>query len=338
MTMMPSVSVVLPFRDAEATLGECLDSLRAQTLKEHEVIAVDDGSRDRSADLIVRYRREDSRIRLLQPGTIGLVTALNLGVAEARASLIARMDADDIMHPERLAVQAASLQENPRLALVSCRVELFPADHVRKGYREYEKWQNECLTPADITDNLYVESPHAHPSVMFRRAVFEDLGGYRQGEFPEDYDLWLRMAEAGYEMAKVPRVLLQWRERPDRISRTDPRYSREAFDRLRAHYLARDPRVRSTGELVVWGAGRTTRKRVRRLLDLGVQHSGWIDIDPRKIGKTIWGRRVHPPRWLDRVPRPFVLIYVTNHGARDEIEQCLRAMGYHRGNDYLAVG
>lgn len=336
--MTPRVSVILPFHNAEATLEECLDSVRNQTLREFEIIAVDDGSTDGSTERIRRCSREDPRFRLLQPGRIGLVAAMNLGVARSQGALVARMDADDLMRPERLAVQKAYLLENPHIALVSCQVTLFPADRIRSGYREYVRWQNLCLSHTDIADNLFVESPHAHPSVMFRRPVFDSLGGYREGDFPEDYDLWLRMAEAGHAMAKVPRVLLDWRESPDRLSRTDPRYGREAFDRLRARYLSRDPRVKDAGELCIWGAGRTTRKRVRRLLDLGIHHSGWIDIDPRKIGKTIWGRPVHSPHWLDRNPHPFVLIYVTNHGAREEIEENLHAMGYHRGSHYLAVG
>lgn len=336
--MKPRVSVILPFRNAEATLEECLDSIRNQTLRDFEVVAVDDGSSDASAERVRRWSQEDSRVRLLQPGRSGLVAAMNLGIARSLAPLVARMDADDIMRPERLAVQEAYLREHPHIALVSCQVALFPADQIRSGYREYVRWQNMCHSPADIANNLFVESPHAHPSVMFRRRVFDGLGGYCEGDFPEDYDLWLRMAEAGHAMAKVPSVLLDWRERPDRLSRTDPRYSREAFDRLRAKYLSRDARVKDAAELCIWGAGRTTRKRVRRLLDLGVCYSGWIDIDPRKIGKTIWGRPVHAPQWLDGNAHPFVLIYVTNHGARDEIEENLNAMGYQRGSHYLAVG
>lgn len=335
---MAAVSVVLPFRNSADTLAECLESIRNQTLQDYELIAINDGSSDESADIVKRFSESDSRIRLRQPGAIGLVAALNLGVVEARAEYIARMDADDVMGNTRLEEQEHFLRHHSDIALVSCHVQIFPEGYLRNGYREYQRWQNNCVTPEDIADNRYVESPHAHPSVMLRKTVLEQMNGYRQGDFPEDYDLWLRMAEAGFKMAKIPKVLLFWRDRPDRFSRVDPRYARNAFDRLRAVYLSRDERVRSAKELVLWGAGRETRKRARRLLSHGIIHSGWIDIDPRKIGKIIDGRRVYDASWLKREPRPFVLIYVTNHGARDEIEEYLNSIGYRRGDGYLAVG
>jgi glycosyltransferase involved in cell wall biosynthesis len=335
---MPAVSVVMPFRNAGDTLPECLESLAAQTLEDFEAVLVDDGSEDGSARLVRERMRGDERIRLLSPGRVGLVKALNLGAAHTRSNLIARMDADDIMHPERLRLQRDFLLSRPDVSVLGSRVELFPKSAVRNGYREYARWLNECLDPGEIASNLYVESPLAHPSVMMRRAAFEAAGGYREGPFPEDYELWLRMHEAGLRMAKAPEVLLSWRERVDRTSRTDERYSRESFDRLRARFLARDPRLGIGRDLIVWGAGRTTRGRVRRLLDRGVRIHGWVDIRPGRIGKKIWGLPVHSHAWLDRDPKPFVLVYVTNHGARGEIAAALRGWGYVPGRDCLAVG
>jgi cellulose synthase/poly-beta-1,6-N-acetylglucosamine synthase-like glycosyltransferase len=201
------------------------------------------------------------------------------------------------------------------------------------------RWQNQCLSPGQIADHIYLESPLPHPSVMFRRRWIERVGGYRDGRFPEDYELWLRLHAAGCPMAKLPEVLLEWREGPERTSRRDPRYAREAFDRLRAEYLARDPRLLGRrGELVIWGAGRKTRKRCRQLLERGFAVQAWVDIDPRKIGNRLQGVPVVSPDWLRRRPRPFVLCYVSNHGARELIGRELHAMGYRRGRDYLAVG
>lgn len=334
----PAISIVVPFRDAAATLPDCLDSIQRQTLGDFELLAIDDGSADDSAALVGRAAQQDARVRLLLPGRVGLVAALNLGVAQARAALIARMDADDLMHAERLAAQFAYLEQHPEIALLGTQVELFPPEHVREGYREYVRWQNRCITPAQIAGNIYVESPFAHPSVVFRRAAIEQLGGYADGAFPEDYELWLRMHGAGMRMAKLPRVLLAWRESEGRASRVDPRYARAAFDQLRARFLARDVRLQGDRPLVIWGAGRKTRLRARHLLDQGAQPIAWIDIDPRKIGHVVWDVPVHAPGWLDQRHRPFVLIYVTSHGAREYASGLLEGMGYRVGEDYLAVG
>jgi glycosyltransferase involved in cell wall biosynthesis len=335
----PAVSIVLPFRDEAAFLPECLASIAAQTLAAWEVVAIDDGSDDESAEIVARFAAEDGRVRLLRPGRVGLVAALNLGIAEARAPLLARMDADDVMLPDRLAAQREMLDARPDLALVAARVELFPAGQVRGGYAEYVRWQNECVSPEQIADNLYVESPFAHPSVMARTEVLRAVGGYRDGDFPEDYELWLRLHASGHHMAKVPRVLLRWRERPERTSRVDARYTRDAFDRLRAGYLSRDPRLHAHRPIVVWGAGRRSRLRARIVMERGISPVAWIDIDLDKIGHRVWGLPVHAPEWLDGLnPRPFVLVYVNNHGARELIAERLREMGYAVGRDFLCVG
>jgi hypothetical protein len=287
----------------------------------------------------VRERsRNDSRLRLISPGRIGLIPALNLGIARSHSDLIARMDADDIMRPARLELQREFLRDRPDIAIVGCQVELFPGKTVRDGYREYIRWQNNCLEHEDIAANMYVESTLAHPSVMMRKSAISSVGGYHDGPFPEDYDLWLRLYHAGHRLAKVPEVLLSWRERPDRTSRIDARYSKGAFDRLRARYLANDPRLRSDRPIVIWGGGRSTRLRVKHLFAHGVRACAWVDVDPRRIGMTIWGMPVHPMTWLARPDRPFVLAYVANHGARDDIARQLEEWGYARGRDYLAVG
>ncbi|NIR28216.1 MAG: glycosyltransferase [Gammaproteobacteria bacterium] len=340
--MTPSVSIVMPFRDAADTLDECLESIAAQSLSSWELVAVDDGSRDGAREALGRRALEDPRIRILPNPGRGLVAALNAGLRAARAELVARMDADDRMLPGRLAAQVEHLERHPQVTLVACRVEAFPRGRLREGMREYLRWQNACITPVDMREEIYVEAPMVHSSVMFRRSRVLALGGYREGDFPEDYDLWLRLARAGDSMSKQRRVLHEWRQRPHSLSRTDRRYRRAAFDRLRATYLATDPRLATSRPLAIWGAGRRTRRRARALQEHGLSPVVWVDIDPRKIGNRVGGIPVVDPGWLaGSAPdalRPFVLSYVASHGARTEIGGYLRRTGYERGRDYLMVG
>ncbi len=339
-THTPALSVVLPFYNAEATLDETLASIAAQTLVDFELVAIDDGSSDGSAALVRRWMARDGRIRLLQPGHQGVVGAMNSGLAAARAAVVARMDADDRMYPQRLAAQLAYLDAHPGVSLVGCQVRLIPPEQVTAGFAEYIRWQNQVLTPEDVHDEIYVELPIANPTICFRRAAVAAVGGFRDGDFPEDYELQLRLHGAGHALAKLPQVLLDWRESSGRLTRTDPRYAREAFDRIRALWLARDARLHGGRPLVFWGAGRRTRQRSVRLIALGHTPCAYVDIDPRKIGNAIAGVPVVAPQWLDQgqQPRPFVLSYVSNHGARELIAAQLQAMGYARGRDYLMVG
>lgn len=335
----PALSVLLPFRDAADTLSDCLDSIRNQTLADFELLAVDDHSTDASAAMVTACAREDPRIRLLRAPAHGLVAALNLGLQSASTALIARMDADDLMHPERLELQYDYLQSHREIAVLGTRVEAFSDRPILSGLSEYIRWQNGCVSPQQIADDIYLESPLAHPSVMFRRQQIIAVGGYREGMFPEDYDLWLRLHRQGAPMAKLPRVLLQWRDWPQRFTRVNPRCSRRAFDRLRAEALALDPRLnRKDRELAVWGAGRKTRRRVDMLLEHGFRPRVWVDIDPRKIGNKIDDAPVVAPDWLQREPKPLVLCYVARHGARELIERKLYGYGYRKGRDFLQVG
>jgi hypothetical protein len=249
------------------------------------------------------------------------------------------MDADDRMHPGRLSVQLQHMQSHPHLALVASQVQLFSEEPIGKGISEYIRWQNNCVTGQDIAADIYIESPFVHPSVMFRRAEVSRLGGYRHGEFPEDYDLWLRMHQAGLQMEKIPKVLLDWRDSSGRLTRTDKRCADTAFSALRAEFLVHDPRLPANRPVFFWGAGRKTRQRCRFYMERGVEPQAWIDIDPAKVGNYIKGVPVLAPETLlKREPRPFVLGFVRNHGARESIAAFLEHARYQRGDDYLFIG
>ena len=339
MSTTPAVTVLMPVRNAATTLGACLDSIQAQSLTDFELLIVDDASADDTRELASARAVSDARIRVLGAPRRGLVACLNAGLAAARAALVARMDGDDLMDCERLALQRDYLRRYPHVDVVASRVRAFPAGRLRAGMIEYLRWQNACLGGDALRDEVFVECPITHPSAMFRRATVIGAGGYRDGDFPEDYDLWLRLIEQGCRLAKIDRCLLHWRQRDGSLSRRDPRYSRDAFDRLRAHYLARDRRLGGERPLVFWGAGRRTRRRASHLIALGCSPCAWIDVDPRKIGNRVHGAPVVAPEWLrHRRPRPFVLTWVASHGARENIGAALASMGYGRGADYLAVG
>lgn len=297
----PSVSVVMPVRNGANTLATAVHSILDQSLPSFELIVVDDGSTDNTAAVATQLADLDSRVRFFPLPPRGIVSALNTGVNTARAPLIARMDADDVALPRRLQRQLAFLDRHPDIGVVGCRVEFGGERGTQAGYAAYVDWTNELLTPKEIAANRFVESPFAHPSVVFRKALINRHGGYRDGNFPEDYELWLRWLERGVRMGKTPENLLVWNDPPDRLSRTHPRYARDAFFRCKAAYLARWLANNNPfhPDVILWGAGRTTRKRAEHLVDCGVRISAYVDIDPRSVGQTVHGRTVLGP---DEVP------------------------------------
>jgi glycosyltransferase involved in cell wall biosynthesis len=327
----------MPVFNAAAAAHRAIDSIRRQSLRTLELIVVDDGSTDQTPETLRRLGAGEPRLRIITTSHSGIVAALNTGLAAARSSLVARMDADDEAHPDRLAAQVSILRENPEVGLAGCLVE-FGGDRQRQaGYARHVDWINSLVSSDDIELNRFVESPFAHPSVIFRRALVRQHGAYRHGEFPEDYELWLRWIEAGAVTAKVPRVLLTWNDSPRRLSRVDPRYDPEAFYRCKAGFLARwlQRHVEPHRRILVWGAGRPTRRRAELLVGHGVNIDGYIDIDPRKIGRKLASRPVLGP---DRIPAParcFVLGYVAKLGARELARAHLTSRGFVEGRDYL---
>lgn len=337
---MSAVSVLLPCYNAANTLPEALNTLWQQTLTDIEIIAVDDGSTDATADLLQEACQQDHRFTILSQPHTGIIAALNAGLAACRAPYIARMDADDRAHPTRLERQKGWLDRYPRVALVSCLVEAFPRDQVREGFRIYLNWLNRLITHKDICREIFIESPFPHPSVMFRKNWIEQVGGYQEHGWAEDYDLWLRLYLAGAEFAKVPEMLLAWRERPNRLTRTDSRYSVENFIRAKAHYLTRGPLV-GRDAVIIWGAGMMGRRLSKHLVREGAPLVAFVDIDPKKIGNTRRGKPVIAPdnlsKWWVQFQTPVLLAAVGARGARQLIRERLTNMGFVEGKDWLGT-
>ncbi|MBR9978231.1 MAG: glycosyltransferase [Bacteroidetes bacterium] len=334
---MKTVSVIMPVYNARDTVALAIGSLGAHACEDVEVIAVDDGSTDGSGELLDVMARESGRLRVLHIPHGGIVQALTAGIEEATGEYIARMDADDESLPGRLDAQRAFLDEREDIGLVGGQV-LFGGDRMRaQGYALHVDWLNGLRTPEEIALERFVESPFAHPSVMFRHDLIVRHGGYRDGAFPEDYELWLRWMDAGVRMARIDRPVLRWNDPPQRLSRTDTRYSIDAFYGIKARYLSRYlQRINPFHpEVIIWGSGRTTRRRVRMLQQQGVVVRSWVDVDPDKIGHVIEDA---PVIAADNLPGPgeaFSVSFVGNRGARERIGSWFGRHGYRKGVDFL---
>ncbi len=337
---MPLVSVLMPCYNAADTLPEALQSLSAQTWHDFEVIAVDDGSTDATPLVLRDWARKERRLRLLSQPHQGIIAALNAGLEQCQGQYIARMDADDRAHPERLERQTAFLEGHPEISVVSCRVTVFPSDQVRAGFRLYVEWLNGLLSDEEIRRQIFIESPLPHPSLLLRKEALLSVGGYQEHGWPEDYDLLLRLYLAGARFAKLEEYLLEWREHPQRLTRQDRRYSLENFLRAKAHYLCRGP-LQGCDGVILWGAGMIGRRLGRLLLRQGAPLAAYVDIDPRKIGSTRHRLPILAPEvlpgLLGKYHRPVVLAAVGARGARPLIRQRLNALGLREGGDWWCV-
>jgi glycosyltransferase involved in cell wall biosynthesis len=317
-------------------LVEAAASLSAQTYADFEVIAVDDGSTDDTPDALADWSARDARVRVLRQEPLGLVAALEAGRATARGRYLARMDADDVAAASRLTRQADLMEADPGVALCGTHVRYFPAELVRDGALRYQAWLNSMQGPSDLERDLFVECPLGHPTFFMRAAAVDEVGGYVDRGWPEDYDLLLRLWSRGYRLGVVPETLHGWREGPGRHSRTDPVYAPEAFRRCKVHYLMRT-RLKEARSVVIWGAGPTGKAFGRELMEAGCGVAAWVDLDPRKLGQEIHGAPVVPPSAVSRFAGHPVLIAVGRAGARTEVREALAEMGLEEPGEAIAV-
>ena len=332
----PRVSILLPCRDAAQYLPDTIASIQAQSFQNTEVIAVDDGSTDETPAILRDWAAEDPRVQVITQKPKGIVAALQRAVKAARGDILVRMDADDVAYSNRISKQVELLDANPDIGACGTLVRYFPRQEVQGGAQRYEAWINTLVEHDDIVRDIFVECPIAHPTLAIRREVLEKVGGYRDEEWPEDYDLVFRLWRAGIRMAKVPEILLRWRERPDRTSRSHERYSEDAFRRCKVHYLKASVLNGHDG-VVVWGAGPVGKAFALELQSQDVTVRAFVELDPRKIGQTIHDAPVIAPENVGTYNGALVVAAVGQPNGRDEIRRVLMEQGWVEGTSFVAV-
>lgn len=205
MTQKPLVSVVMSVFNDDQYVRRAIESILNQTLKNIEFIIINDASKDDSLKTIRSYVRKDKRIKLINnTKELRLAPSLNLGVSHAKADFIARMDPDDISLPERLELQYHYLMKNPKIAVVGTNLSI--VDENKK-----EIWVRDYPTKSkDLKRIMLRYAPFAHPSVMFRKNIFEEFGGYDPAmKLCEDIDFWFKIGSK-YDLGNIPKRLVQY--------------------------------------------------------------------------------------------------------------------------------
>src|SRR3989338_10028386 len=202
----PLISVVMPAHNVQKYIGSSIESVLNQSFKKLELIIVNDASSDKTLDIIRSFAKKDSRIKVVNNDTIlNIARSLNKGISLASSNIIARMDADDIALPNRLELQYKLINSSKNIAVVGSDIVIINSVGNEIGLRKYPE------SSGELKNCLFKYSPFAHPVVMFRKNVFEEVGGYNPKYSPTEYlDLWFRMG-MNYEFKSIPKLLLRYR-------------------------------------------------------------------------------------------------------------------------------
>ena len=326
------ISILLPFRNAAGTLDAAIASITSQTYADWTLLLIDNASEDEGPATAKGWCDRDPRIHLVTEPRVGIAHALNTGLEHVRTPLIARMDADDVSHPERLAKQVAYMNEHPEIGVLATLTVFASTVEKSSGMAWYVGWQNAILTPHEHYVKRFVDAPLAHPTVMFRRELIEQCGGYSTEPLPEDHELWLRWMDAGVRFAKLPEELLTWHDHPHRLSRTHENYSVDAFFRTKAKWIARWlARTLNGRPVIIAGTSGLCQARVALLEAEGVPVSAYTDVRHREVP----GYAFIPHDALPPAGEAFIISFISQRGTGDRIAEFLCSRGLVEGVDFI---
>lgn len=270
---LPVVSIILPYHNAEATLDQAIRSILNQTFTDFELILVNNNSTDQSANIGWLFSGEDERIILLSEPREGISHALNAGINSANGKFIALMDAKSISYPERLEKQVNFIEENP-VEVVSCLVNYTPHSSPNQYVEKHIKWVNSFISSSEIFNNRFIGIPVVTSSVLFKQSLIKEFGMFTQGDFPEEYEFWLRWLDCDVTVKKIPEILLDW----DNAENCDQYNSIPCFT-LKNEYQAKWLRDNDHPYVWIWKKGILLKSKIDYLDDAGIYVEGFIDVE-----------------------------------------------------------
>ena len=329
----PLVSILIPFKNTEAFLQECLDSILNQQYSRWEVLAIDDASSDNSWGIVQNYTDKDQRFKLLKNEGKGIIEALRTAYTHCNGDLITRMDSDDIMTPDKLIAMVKLLLENGKGHVAVGQVRYFSHRGISNGYARYEAWLNTLTGKGSNFTEIYKECVIPSPCWMVFKEDLDNCGAFEPNRYPEDYDLTFRFYEQQLKCIPYDKILHFWRDYDTRTSRTSEHYATNYFLDIKLHYFLKleyDP----SRPLVIWGAGNKGKTIAKSLLEREIDFT-WICDNPNKINKNIYGKKLGHYRILKDLPDSQNIITVANEKEQELIKSFFESLNKLPMDDYF---
>ncbi len=329
----PLVSILIPFKNTEAFISDCLASITNQTYTNWELLIVDDHSTDSSFNIVNNFAKKDSRITLLKNSGSGIIDALQVAFKLSSGALITRMDSDDLMRPNKLEILSNNLIQHGKGHIATGLVNYFSAEGIKSGYKNYEEWLNSLTKKGTNFSEIYKECVIPSPCWMVYREDLVACNAFNPERYPEDYDLAFRFYKKELKCIPCNTVLHDWRDYSYRTSRTDDHYAENHFIPLKLDYfLELDYIPEKT--LVVWGAGAKGKFIAKSLIEKNIAFE-WICDNPKKIGKDIYGKLLKPFSYLEDINNMQSIITVANQVEQKGIKDYMNKLNLKPILDYV---
>lgn len=329
----PLISILTPFKNTEAFLEDCLNSILKQTYSNWELLIVDDSSSDSSNKIVQSFSKKDSRIILLKNSGNGIIDGLKLAFKKSKGEFITRMDSDDVMRPNKLEVLANKLLAHGKKHVAIGLVNYFSEEGIKSGYKSYETWLNGLTKTGKNYSEIYKECVIPSPCWMIHRTDLIACDAFNPNTYPEDYDLAFRFYKYNYKCISCNEVIHDWRDYSSRTSRTHIHYAENHFIDLKLHYFL-ELDYNTNKKLVVWGAGNKGKTIAKKLIKENISFE-WICDNPNKIGRDIYGKMLHSFSFLATIKNPQSIITVANKSAQKEIKAYMNKLQMKPINDYI---
>jgi glycosyltransferase involved in cell wall biosynthesis len=341
--MTPLISILLPVYNAASFIKECIQSIQNQSFTDFETIIVDDGSKDETNEIISKLVQNDHRFKRFSfSENRGIVSALNYGLEKCRGIWIARMDADDIMHPDRLSKQLAFMKQHQDIDIQGAQVQLIRDDaSITEGQHNYINWGNQLTRDFEIKQEIFAESPIIHPTFFISRSYYKKLGFYQDNPWVEDYDFLLRAYIQGAKFGKIPEKLLIKRDHPQRVVRNDIRCKRKAMFAIKAHYFKKCVWFKPGKKIMVIGTGAVGKMLVTALGKEEIKVDGFINNDHVNNQGTLKGLPIHflneenASQFFSEQKNTFYISAVGVPAGKKKVHQLLQQHHLKAGYDYL---
>ena len=321
MQKAPEISILMPVKNVAPWIQETIGSILNQSLKDWELIVIDDHSTDETVELIGKF--EDPRIQIATNFGEGIIPALQTGLALTKGTFITRMDGDDLMPEHKLELLHALCSVSNERIIATGKVRYFSDKEISEGYKKYASWLNDRIDNNDHFQHIYRECVIASPNWMVRKELLEQDRIFERLKYPEDYDMTFRWLEKGYQVRSTELITHLWREHPSRTSRNSDIYAQKSFFKLKLQwFLKLHPEIK---RIAVFGAD----SKGKLVID-ALQHAielRWYDLNFRKFRAPISGFPIQNP---DDCLESFALIAVYPENLK-ALESYLQTKGFEVG-------